>query len=243
MKSQSLSVSGYRLMVFVDETGNEKLSDPAYTVFGLAGCVLRADAYVGFVAPAWRRLKAEHFGGENIPLHASSLGAIGEGAKQALAQFFRDEQFSRIAVTVTSKTNLAGFEAYQVVALALLNRLRDAARYWSELDGIAFILEQSQRGDRLARRYLATWRYWRESNGEKVYLPVTRHFMPKKAVEPGLEIADFVANTVGAQAHSYAKGNRRIRKDFRSVVVDVLPRLVSVIDINKVEINGREAQG
>lgn len=235
-------VPGSRLMVFVDETGHEKLSDPAYPVFGLAGCVLRADAYFDFVAPAWRKLKSEHFDGERSPLHASSLGPITNPAKEALARFFRDEHFSRIGVTVTSKTDLAGFQAYEVVATALLNRLRDTARYWAGIDGITFILEQSQRGDRLARRYLANWRYWREIKSEEVYLPVARHFMPKKSVEPGLEIADFVANTVGGQAHAYFKGNRKLRKDFNVIVVDVLPRLVSVIDINKVEVNGREAQ-
>lgn len=234
---------GSRLMVFIDETGHEKLSDPEYPVFGLAGCVLRADAYFGFVAPAWRRLKAEHFGGENTPLHASDLGPTGSSAKEALGQFFRDEHFSRIGVTVTSKADLAGFDAYEVVARALLIRLRDTARYWSGLDGICFILEQSQRGDKLARRHLASWRYWREIEGEKTYLPVARHFMPKRTVEPGLEIADFIANTIGGQAHAYAKGNRRLRKDFNAVVAEVQPRrLVSVIDINKVELNGRELQ-
>jgi hypothetical protein len=238
----AVTVPGSRLMVFVDETGHEKLNDPAYPVFGLAGCVLRADAYFRFVAPAWRRLKLEYFGGEESPLHASSLGSIPDSAMEALARFFRDEHFSRIGVTVTSKTDLAGLQAYEVVATALLTRLLDTARYWSETDGITFILEQSRRGDRLARRYLANWQYWREIKGERAYLPVARHFMPKKMVEPGLEIADFVANTVGGQAHAYFKGNWKLRKDFKAIVVDVLPRLVSVIDINKVDVNGREAR-
>jgi hypothetical protein len=239
MQPASLSVPGSRLMVFVDETGHEKLRDPAYPLFGLAGCVLRADAYFGFVAPAWRKLKLEHFGAENTRLHAADRGSIPKSAMEAFGQFFRTEHFSRIGVTVTDKCDLAGFEPYQVVATALLERLRETACFWSNLSGITFILEKSQRGDRFARRYLVDWRYWREVDGTKTYLPVSRHFMPKSAVEPGLEIADFIANTVGAQAHSYSRGQRRLRRDFKSVVVDVLPRLVSVIDIKKVEVSGQ----
>jgi hypothetical protein len=53
-----------------------------------------------------------------------------------------------------------------------------------------------------------------EENGRR--LPVELHEMPKSAGEPGLEVADFIANTVAGHARSHLVERRSgFRKDFQ----------------------------
>ncbi|MCP3957373.1 MAG: DUF3800 domain-containing protein [bacterium] len=94
----SAMVTASSLLVFVDETGDESLQDPAYRVFGLGGCAMRADTYFGSVKADWRRLKAEHFDGEDEGLHACSVDPANIEAVGALGEFFRSQTFSRFGV-------------------------------------------------------------------------------------------------------------------------------------------------
>src|SRR5688500_11985953 len=94
------------LVVFVDETGEESLRAPAFPVFGLAGCAVRADAYFGYVAESWRALKEAHFGGRDVPLHAAAIDRENKAGVEALGQFFLREHFSRFGVVLTNATDL-----------------------------------------------------------------------------------------------------------------------------------------
>jgi hypothetical protein len=233
--ADSIAVTEPELLVFVDETGGESLKDPANPVFGLAGCAMRADSYFGIVAPAWRELKAKHCGGEDVPLHASEFSPSDSDAVIALSDFFRTQHFSRFGVTITTATDCAGLEPFRLVSSALLEQFRKTARYWSGIVRIRFILEQSDRGDALAQRYLSGWKYWREAEGSRTEIPIERHLMAKKAGAPGLEIADFIAHTLGGQSRAFLAGRRTPRKDFCAMIVEVDQRLVSVIDIHAVQ--------
>lgn len=230
-----LTVSGTCLLAFVDETGEESLGDPEFPVFGLAGCAMRADAYFAIVAPAWRALKAEHLGSADAPVHACEFDTSNQVAVEAFAQFFRAQHFSRFGVVVTHLTKLVDISVYQATALALLQRLKDVGRWWS-FDQVRFILEQSERGDPLARKHLSNWRYSREIEGQKVSIPVDRHFMSKSRNEPGLQIADFLAHTLGASARSKLQGRRTPRADFKAMFMGVEQKLVSEVSVKEVEL-------
>jgi uncharacterized protein DUF3800 len=234
--ARQLEVSNSSLLVFIDETGEEFCQDPNFPLFGLGGCVVQAATYFSTVFPAWLALKRQFFAMSDSPLHAAGIDRANASGIEALGRFFREQMFSRIAVALTYKTELSeGFEPFQAAAISLLNRLVEVVRWWQGITEIALVIEQSDRGDRLARKFLQ-FRYWREIGGERTYLPVRGHFMPKKVGEPGLEIADFIMHAVGGRTRERLSGSRRRRADFGSIFEDVDERLVSFAEINRADL-------
>lgn len=227
------TVRNDNLLVFIDETGDESLRDPNFPLFGLAGCAMRADAYYLKVAPAWRELRSAHF---TEDVHAAGIGTSNAAGVSALGDFFRTAHFSRIGVVLTRLSSLVGTDPFQAASLALLERLKQAARWWT-FDSITFILEKSSRGDALAQQHLVTWRYRRKVSGQEVVIPVSRHFMAKATNEPGLQIADFVAHTLGASTRSRLAGRRSTRADYQAVFQVAPARLVSVAEIDSAELS------
>jgi hypothetical protein len=61
------------LLFFIDETGHETFADKNYPVFGLGGCAINSSSAAAVIAEPWRAMKAAHFGGEDVPLHANEL--------------------------------------------------------------------------------------------------------------------------------------------------------------------------
>lgn len=57
------------LMFFCDDTGHEDFRDRSFPVFGIGDRGIMA---AGLKQP-WRAMKADHFGGPDVPLHASEL--------------------------------------------------------------------------------------------------------------------------------------------------------------------------
>ena len=54
------------------------------------------------IAAPWKKMKADDFGGENMPLHASDLRHPFARQSAALSEFFKMQEFGRFAVTLTS---------------------------------------------------------------------------------------------------------------------------------------------
>jgi Protein of unknown function (DUF3800) len=68
-----LQVGPNCLLFFIDETGHETFADKNYPVFGLGGCAINSSSAAAAIAEPWRAMKAAHFGGEDVPLHANEL--------------------------------------------------------------------------------------------------------------------------------------------------------------------------
>jgi len=68
-----LQVGPNCLLFFIDETGHETFADKNYPVFGLGGCAINSSSAAAVIAEPWRAMKAAHFGGEDVPLHANEL--------------------------------------------------------------------------------------------------------------------------------------------------------------------------
>jgi hypothetical protein len=70
------------LLVFVDETGNDDLSDPNNPTFGRGGCGVLWPDYKKLIAKPWRKLKRDRLGGALKPFHDSDFEQTGPTLRQ-----------------------------------------------------------------------------------------------------------------------------------------------------------------
>lgn len=224
---QQVELDADTLVVWLDETGDEGLSDPGHPVFGLGGCATLVTDYRTTIQVPWHRMKQDHFGGAEVPLHAAKRG-LTQGQVEALAGFFRASSCHRLAVIVADKRLVeSDYRPYNIVLDQLMVTVLDLAFPGGrQVAGrIVLIFEDSERGRPLAghhvppaivraqSRFLAerSLRMWRWP------IPTQAGFMPKK-VAAGLEVADFIVQPAGAQARlPVGRLKDRPRRDFAVV--------------------------
>jgi hypothetical protein len=100
-----LQVGPNCLLFFIDETGHETFADKNYPVLGLDGCAINSSSAAAVIAEPWRD-EGRAFGGENVPLHANELRNPTTEQLDALSKFFREQQFARLAVTISKSAVL-----------------------------------------------------------------------------------------------------------------------------------------
>jgi hypothetical protein len=203
------------LLIFVDETGNEDFSDPKNPTFGRGGCGCLFSEYKRRLAKPWRRLKRERLGGATKPFHATDF----EQTRPTMHQItginaFMALPFWRFATLCDSRTELPiGIDAHKAISLVTINYF---ARHVSQcdVDLVALIFEGSDRGDNLVRRdyNLANMDL---TNVRGRHVEIEGCFMPKGAMEPGLEVADLIVHTAGRQRRHEIAGKTGHTKDFQ----------------------------
>jgi hypothetical protein len=183
------------LLIFIDETGNEDLSDPNNPTFGRGGCGALFTEYKHRISKPWKRLKRERLGGATKRFHAADF----EQTRPTMRQIhginnFVAQPFWRFATMCDARTELpAGVDTHKAISLVTI-------KYFSRLvakcdvDVVALIFEGSERGDSLVQRDYELARIdFRNVLGRRV--EVEGCFMPKSSLEPGLEVADLIAHT------------------------------------------------
>src|SRR5262249_13665436 len=140
--------------VYIDETGSESLSDPAYPVFGLGGCAIEGSRFYEAIEKPWKDLKARHFGGAAKPLHASEIDLANTAGVQALGRFFAEQQFMRFATVFGSSTVVkpSPSHRYHAVAAIIGQQLGEIVKA-SSFYRFVLLFEASQRGNLLAMHY------------------------------------------------------------------------------------------
>jgi hypothetical protein len=136
-----------------------------------------------------------------------------------VSEFFKSPAFARFAVAATNKTNFAVDLHAMVPVMGMLKQ--HIARFVSRLPStvcttVALIFESSERGDPLVKQYFGELGLVEDERP----IPTEHCFMPKSAGEPGLEVADFVANAAGTQARFYhrrKRGKTEFAKDYQAV--------------------------
>ena len=91
----SKEINPATLLVFMDETGEESLSDPNAPFFGVGGLIVGCRQYFESVENPWHLIKDERFGGRGYPLHASDLRNPSTEQIDSLNTFFSNDTFGR----------------------------------------------------------------------------------------------------------------------------------------------------
>lgn len=206
------------LLVGLDETGHELFADTRHPVFGIGGCAVRVKQYGPKLLEPWRELRPRVFPDWVGALHAADVGQLPPERAEALGQFFTAAPFGRFAVVVSDRAQLEpDIPPYKVVARWVIDRIvRLLGR--SGCDGIAMIMEESQRSDPMAAAFFEGYHIEVPRGSQRVRLPFLKFRMPKSAAEPLLEVADFVVHVAGCQVRDALKGHLwGQRRDFKAI--------------------------
>jgi hypothetical protein len=184
---------------------NELFADPEFPVFGFGGVAIMAGAIQQTISVPWRKMKAEHFGGADVALHAADLRAPTAAQIEALTEFFKFQEFGRFAVTLTSKSTVPGHLAlHNVVSAAIKKRWEELATRMNPMPTeVAFFFEASQCTDELIQRYFSPIHVTIQQN----VVPAHYGLIDKSSGDPALEVADFIIHTAGRQAFNWSKGD------------------------------------
>lgn len=226
------------VVFFIDETGHEFFSDERYPIFGLGGCGMTVKYYAETVRIAWLYMKREFFGLEgDTHFHAADLKPeeLTDVHLAALSHFWSKFEFFRIAALATDKSLFDdGMLADEVVYATLKRRILDVLKYSHPFSKLHIMFEASDRLDDRTMRNFSDFKFLDRGEG-KMQIPVEKYIMPKTACEPGLEIADFIIHTSGAQtkARFQRKLTQPDRKDFQLVWHSIPNELTSFMEITK----------
>ncbi|MFC1623301.1 DUF3800 domain-containing protein [Patescibacteria group bacterium] len=226
--------SNKTLIVFIDETGGECLSDPNYPIFGMGGCMIPASLYVTNIINPWLFLKNKEFEGSGKSLHATDLQKPSPSQIKILNKFFSSCTFGRFSVVVSDKTVLgAEVDLYNLIAASLFQRIEDIAKN-TDFEDMIMIFEESERTRGINANFFNRYKFIKNEKD----VPIKKFNMLKSEIEPGLEVADFIIHTAGTSVRDRLSGKRtreKERKDFEKVFKNVDNRLSSFLEITRVE--------
>lgn len=218
-------------VAFVDETGHEWLRDKKHPVYGLGGCGVLARDLTSCLEDPWRGVRKVVSGSQEQALHAAALRSPTDAQIAAIAGFFQSGSFCRFAAVCTDRTLFPdGLPPVRAVAGCLKQRIVDVAR-WTGFTEIALVFEHASRTTRLLEQEFGDFAV--EEDG--IRLPAECFVMPKAAGQPALEVADFIMHAVGRQARRRARDGEGFTPDFAATFHGIDRRLVSFIEISRVE--------
>ena len=221
------------LAVFVDDTGHEALV-AGHPVYGLGGCATMGRDLVRLIWQPWMEIRNRVTGSPDAPLHANEFPSVANKADmEAVAAFFSAQPFARFGAIITINTQLSDeMSLMRTMKEVLQLRINDIVQH-TLCREVKVIFESSQRADKLIQCVFKDFEVHRGSKN----IPSECYFMPKAAVDPALEVADFVVHAVGRQAKQNLKKRGIFVPDFKAVFHGVDRKLVSFMEVASVTNN------
>lgn len=232
----SIGIYPNTALVFLDETGEEKLSDPNYKIFGLGGCCILAKDYIEKISKPWNELKKNNFETDNKPLHATDI-KFSKKQITALNNFFISNQFGRFAVICSNDTHLdSNLLIDEMVYYSLHNRIGDILK-WISFENIVIVFEHSERLKPQFEKYAGRINLSVKENDKDIDIDISHCVVNKQASFPGLELADLIIHTAGTTVRD--KINNKInkfieRKDFDVIFNQIDNKYSSFFCIDKI---------
>lgn len=225
-----LELSETCLAVFVDDTGDELLSDPFQKVFGLGGCAVMAPQLDTILREPWKDVREVVAGNREARLHATDIIEPTPEQLTAIGGFFRSQPFARFGAICSVQTNLdEDVSPLVAVARMLDNRIVDILR-WQPFGSVEIIFEHSER---LAPKIEEVFGGLNLLEKGKP-IPLEFSWMSKSVGEAGLEVADFLANSIGSEVRHRLEKRPGHAKNFEAFFHHHDKRLVSFMDISGV---------
>ncbi|HKM72997.1 MAG TPA: hypothetical protein VJX94_23535, partial [Stellaceae bacterium] len=138
----------------------------------------------------------------------------------------RDQGYREHLAMISDEEHLAW-----MVLRAFLKRIMDVAN-WTQFQSMAIVFERNPRSKHLLQSAFSGISI--EEAGRR--LPIEFFEMEKRVGEPGLEAADFVANTLAGHARWLLVDRKPgFRRDYQAVFQSVGPRLASVMAITSID--------
>lgn len=243
MPAVSLTLNPTDLLVYLDETGGETMSDPEYPIFGIGGCAVTGDKYLEAIERPWKDLKTRYFGSVDQPLHASQIDTSNKIGIRALGDFFRRNTFARFATVFTKETQIEPPQTSRYLAISLvirqqLERLIKASSFYR----LVLVFESSSRGNPFVREHFSDIVPVLDMPGGPQRAPVERCFMSKGLCHAPLEVADFVLHAAGCQALGMVKRRGLFRKDFETVFEPAPGRFAEIAIVGHVSVKPRRGR-
>lgn len=232
-----VSLESTCLMVAIDETGDELLSDPNNPIFGLGGCVILAHDYAHLIREPWQAMKEKHFQGKDSPLHATELHPTNMSDAQlcALVEFFSENDFSRVAALATKwTTKPSDIAPYHLIVPVLYKRVEKVISHPHLISSVALLKEASERTDVLAEKYF-TYHFQISEGAKRKELPMRKFVVPKRIREPAIEVADFIIHRAARNARTRITTGKELDwRDYEAIFKQVDRKLVSYLEVKEV---------
>jgi len=222
------------LVFYVDESGDEQLNNQHHPIFAFGGVATVTEHHIP-IARAWQEMKAATFPQVVGSLHAQRhiRDRLAERRRLALLASMAHQQLARFGTVITSSTIVPLDKVVPVACRTLANRFANVAEgmiqlnLWQAPGRVVAVFEHSSR---LAQQI--------EQNlpdaikvGEHL-VPLEGCFMPKSVANPFLEMADFVASTIGKNVKYQLECDRTECTDnFQALFRKVGPPLANYIEV------------
>jgi hypothetical protein len=197
---EHLILKSNTLVFYVDESGDERLNNPQHPIFAFGGVACPSDFHLP-IARAWQAMKAKHFPQVDGPLHANTHLRERLSSKKRLAVLtgMAHPELARFGTVITSSTVLLPDWIFTVACMELAKRFASVMEGMIQLGLLKVpgrVVAEFEHSTRLAKHIEQHFTdLVLEVGGHAI--PVEGRFMPKSVVNPFLEMADFVASTIG----------------------------------------------
>jgi hypothetical protein len=234
IRMSELQVTPATLLFFIDDTGHELLNDPVQKVFGLGGCSIMGGALDTIVRRPWCEVRRTVLGTLDAPLHAADIKNPTSEQIDAVTGFFRNQTVGRFGAICSVETKLdSDLTPLRIVAELLKRRITEIAK-WQHFDSITLIFEHSERLAAKIEEIFSSFELALDGRA----VPLELCWMQKSEHEPALEVADFLANAIGAEVRHRLAGKPGFAKNFQAFFHCVDRRLVSFVDAREAKLSG-----